>query len=212
MNKWEKIDLVRKLGLNTEENILIQSVEPDEISRLTNFVLRHKLSAVSIRTMSSDNMIKTPHYPLVKGEDVPSKIYSIIAENFSAIVATPIDPKDALLAGAVLKEDGKFYMEFARGRYTVRRVTHEGIIDISVIYDDFKETIDAPKKPNIDEWNLIEAIKAECLKIPFKKCVIELSYYNILVGYKKEHVIIWDISSNGTQESRSEIDNYYFNK
>ena len=217
MNKFEKIDLVRRLGLNTETNILIKSDNVEETSRIVDFIQENKIAEVSIRTMGatpekSRDGTKTPHYPIVNVEDVLPTVKKIVKDGFYAIIATPIDPKDALLAGAVLKTGDTYCIELVRGQYTVRRVTHEGIIDIDIMYDDRDKTQHVKKLPTQEEWPYIDEIIKEVVKVPFSSCIIELSYYRVPVGCKYENVIIWDISSSGSHGSTVELEAYYRKK
>jgi hypothetical protein len=37
--------------------------------------------------------------------------------------------------------------------------------------------------------------------VPYENCIFELSYYYIPVGWRNEHIIIWDITGDGTANS-----------
>lgn len=180
LNKFEQILLVKRLGLNTEDSVLVKSI--DDFSWLWEFVDNEP--AISLRTMHpSDNHVKTPHYPFVLKQDAERRIREVLDLGFYGIVARPIDPKDTLFAGAALIEDSfKICLELANGPCTVRRVTHEGFIDYRINYPE-----------QIPERREMREMIAELKKVPFRACVVELSYYRIPVGYKHEHVIIWGI-------------------
>lgn len=215
LNKYQEIELVRMLDLNTEENILITDRTPGETDKLKRFIDEHKLDAVSIRTVSPHGKVKTPHFPVVDRADIPYIIHDVLNMNLYAIVATPIDPKDALLAGAILKNHNKYSIELARGPCTVRRVTHDNIIDIKFEWlVGINTPLSAVLPPECVEGDffMLLAMMRECVLIPFTKCVIELSYYSVTVGYKKECVIIWGIGSDGSQESVQEIESFYHSK
>jgi len=212
LSKYQKIELVRMIGLNTEDNILIKSIHPEERDRLKQFLIEHDLKSVSVRTMSPKGETRTPHHPIVEFKDIPNIVTKVLCDGYYAIVATPIDPKDSLLAGAVMKNDNTYISEFARGPCTVRKVTHEGKIDIEFEYhhrENCKIGHTDPPIADLPEYSAILAMMSECVKIPFSKCIIELSYYNIPVGHKKERIIIWDIDSDGTTESTQSIESYY---
>ena len=183
MNKYDKILLVRQLGLNTEDNMLVKS--EDQLDEMWSFVGAEL--AISLRTMHpTDNHIKTPHYPFVLKQDIEARVREVLGSGFYGIVAHPINPEDAILAGAALIEDGKIHIELANGPCTVRRVTHDGIIDYMVIHP-------GPDPGRREIHEMIEELK----KVPYQTCVVELSYYRIPVGYKQENVIIWDINILG---------------
>lgn len=210
LTKEDKIKLVRRFGLNTETNIVIKTTEPEDLDKLETFVNYHNLSKVSIRTQAIDNSRSTPHYPIIEVKDLFHIVRELVDSGYHAIVATPIDPKDAVLAGAVLKEGSKFTLEFAIGPYTVRRVTHQGIIDINLTYDvRTKEVRIIKLYDDLYLINLIEII-SQCRKVPISECIIELSYYRIPVGHRNNNIIIWDIDSTGTEESTTEIESFYF--
>jgi len=212
LNKYQKIELVRMLGLNTEENILINSTDNDDIDRLAAFGHEHNLKQVSIRTMSTGESLETPHYPTVNGSEIWDIIEYVTSKGLVAIVATCIDPSYARLAGAIWKKDKVYSGELAIGPHTVRRVTRDGIVDISFEYFHWNDllTITVGRSSlSRPELGMVRTMIDECTKIPFSKCLIELSYYSIPVGWNKQNVIIWDIDSDGSEESTQEIEFYY---
>lgn len=210
LTKIDKILLVRRLRLNTETNIVIQSHSHSELLKLHNFIKLHDIDEVSIRTQAADGSRNTPHYPIVKAEDAFEVVTDLIIKGYYAIVATPINPKDAVLAGAVLKEGPIFTIELAIGPHTVRRVTHEGLIDITAKYDIRSKEIYNCNKINPYYIVAITEILNECKKIPLRECIAEVSYYRKEVGYLNKNVIIWDIDSSGTQESTMELESFYY--
>lgn len=200
MNKYEKIVLVNKLGLNTEENILISSLLKEDIEIINKFT--ENLNRVSIRSFSYTNSkIKSPHYPIVKKADIISTIKTLLDLEFNAIVAKPIDPEDALLAGAIGKINNIYYIELANGPCTTRKVTHDGIIDHRKVIP-----------PDVIADNRIKDMMVEVEKIPFSNFVAEVSYYKIPVGIKNEHVIIWGIEDDGSGKSINEIEDFSIRK
>lgn len=195
MNKFDQIRLVRLLGLNSEESILIKHRADCYIAHA--FLGKH--THLSLRTMDpTDPHRKTPHFPLMLKENLTEQLHDLLDQGFQCIVATPIGPEDTLYAGAVMLDGAYMTIELAKGPCTVRKVTHEGIIDIS--YDLIR--------PNFDEIASLEIreIALETQKVPFDPCVIEVSYYKQPVGIKKQNVIIWDITDAASEKTRLDME------
>ena len=215
MNKYQKIELVRLMGFNTEENILISLWEEYDQKKFNDFVTAHNISDVSIRTMiTTETRDKTtPHFPIIDINGAKEIIKRLISEHFLCIVATPIDPKNALIAGAAVKSEKKnsIVFDIACGPGTVRRVTRDGIIDIFCEYNQEHKVAMIKGNKGISKTfiEIVTAVVKEISKIPIKNCSIEFSYYSHPVGYKKENIIIWDINSDGSDESLREIEEYY---
>lgn len=185
-NKYERIQFVRDLGFNTEENILIK---PTDLSNNYRKFLNdlEKCSLRSFREEFED--FNSPAHPILTKKEAYSIIPKIRKQGYNIILAKPIDPKDCLFAGAVYKTSKNIVTEIADGPGTVRRVTRDGKIDRS--YSAY-ETDD--KKLN------------KCLA-EFKNChlenvIFEFSYYKIPVGYKKQNFIVWEITDDGSNNSR----------
>lgn len=192
LDKFQRIQFVRKLGLNTEHSILVKRVDSEE---LHEFIA--DLPAVSIRTMrSANNTAKEVHFPIVPRAKIFSRIQEVLDMGLWAIVATPIDPQYAELAGAILVEDDySLTVELARGPCTVRKVTVEGKIDYSFHYPDVSG-LSYPEREYL--FPKILRMVEEVHKIPFNHCIVEISYYSLPVGWKRENVIIWEITDDGT--------------
>jgi hypothetical protein len=192
MNKFDRIKLIRDSGLNTEDNMLMTPTT--DLNELLTFILR--LNEVSIRVFDPISASRpTPHYPLVKICDLKKTLEDIFKNGFYAIVAKPIDPKFAELAGCIWKETDVFHkkyftVELASGPYTVRRVTHDGIVDYRFKY---------PLESTSDE-RILKMIKT-IRDAPYDNCTFEMSYYSIPVGYQSDNVIVWDITGDGTKNS-----------
>ncbi len=199
MNKYDKILIIKKLGLNTEESILIKS--SNEFPFVERFI--KNLDSISLRTLHPDgDRIKSPHYPIIQKHEVIHTIIKTLFEGFWCIVATPIDPRYTCYAGCMLKENSHIHIELARGTYTVRRVTHDGFID---------EKFDYPRDEAAMQFDtrildMLEQVKL----IPFNHCIAELSYYSTHVGYKKEHVIIWNLDDDGTGIGMKQMEKFYY--
>jgi len=215
MNKYQKIELVRLMGFNTEDNILVSLWEQYDQDKFNNFVIAHNISDVSIRTMATTQTKdkKTPHFPLIDINGAKEIIPRMLNDHFICIVATPIDPKDAMIAGAAVKSEKKnsIVFDIACGPGTVRRVTHEGIIDIFCEYNQEHKVAMIKGNKGVSKTfvEIVTSTINEVAKIPIKNCSIEFSYYNHPVGYKKENIIIWDIDGDGSSESIEEIEDTY---
>jgi hypothetical protein len=164
------------------------------IHDLLTFILT--LNEVSVRAFDPQNEERpTPHYPVVKIADLKNTLYSLFDEGFYAIVAKPIDPQFAELAGCIWKNEDmmrhkSFIIELATGPCTVRKVTHEGIVDYREYY---------PANTSIDH-RVLDMIKV-IRDVPYKNCVFEMSYYSTKVGYQSDNVIVWDITGEDVPKS-----------
>jgi len=187
MNKYERIKLIRDLGINTEDNILFTPYI--DVNDLMTFILNMNEVSVRVFDPKKDNR-KTPHYPIVKITELRKTLTEIFSQGFYAIVAKPIDPKDCLLAGTIWKQSLSGWIELAIGPCTVRRVTHDCVVDYRYNY---------PKDIILDDR--IKEMLATVKGIRYENCIFELSYYSIPVGWKNEHIIVWDITGDGTANS-----------
>jgi hypothetical protein len=187
MNKFDRIQLIKSLDLNTEDSVLVTPA-----TSITSY--EHVIAGedrVSVRTLSTNpNKVNTPHYPIINISDLNKTLHEIFSRGFYAIVAKPIDPKDCLLAGTIWKQKLSGWIELADGPCTVRRVTHESMVDYRYNYPN-----DIIPDRRIRE--MLSIVKA----VPYENCIFELSYYSIPVGWKNEHIIIWDITGDGTPNS-----------
>jgi hypothetical protein len=185
MNKYDRIQLVRSLDLNTEDSILATPSSHNYSTFVSG------LTQVSVRVFSPlSTVVKTPHYPIIDISELDKALTEIFSRGFYAIIAKPIDPKDCLLAGTIWKHKLSGWIELAKGPCTVRRVTHESVVDYRYNYPN-----DIIPDRRINE--MLSTVKA----VPYENCIFELSYYYIPVGWKNEHIIIWDITGDGTANS-----------
>ena len=184
-NKFERIQFVRDLDFNTEENILINPEDSDD----KHLKFLKNLDECSIRTFNELDGQSCPAYPIVKKEEAIKLIKSLKQKKYNIILATPINPADCLFAGAVMKSGDKIITEIANGPGTVRRVTHEGKIDKRYF------------NINTDNEKLNECLK-EINDCYLDNIIFEFSYYNHPIGYKKQNFIVWEITDDGTNNSR----------
>lgn len=202
MNKFKRIQLVRTLGLNTEESVLVSNDKDWELHR--GFL--QSSSVFSVRTFKSEQLLgNEPHYPVISREELADRYISLLHSGFKLIIAKCIDPADAQMAGGMLYEGSAFHVEVALGPGTVRRVTREGRIDLTV------KAI--PGKPSgnrlIDEavkeaWRGLRTLHANIPELDLKGLLYEFSVYGKPVGSKHEKVIFWELVGSPAQESEME--------
>jgi len=184
MNKYEKIELVRTYGLNTEENILIRP--SDNLVRMSQFLDGY--NKCSVRTFRGDDVV-TPHFPILRVIDAYIEVSRLIEKNYNVIVATPIDPKDCEFAGCAWLKENEMIIELAYGPGTVRRVTHQNIIDKRYHINFFNKSL-------TDDLRVNKAIK-QFKETGLANVIFEFSYYNKPIGYKKNNLICWEITDDG---------------
>lgn len=194
MNKFDRIQYIQRLGFNTENSIQLKSTNDDAMKMFEWFT--KSLTQISLRCYNpKDEKASVPHFPIINVHDAPDKIKLITSNGLVAIVATPIDPKYAIYAGTIWKEDVTITIELAKGPCTVRKVTHDGIIDISIILHNLQSDADKIKDTRVAEM-IVEA-----MAFPHKHCILEMSYYSIPIGTKNKNIIIWDVTGDGTPQS-----------
>ena len=187
LNKWERIQLVKQLGLNTENSILICGA----ITKLQQQFME-KYGYYSIRTFTLNENCFHPHLPVVSRENLEFELEKLLSANFSCIVAEGIDPQFCELAGCGYKKGRSVTLEIAFGAGTVRRVTHSHEINLTVqtgVFDALP-----------GDYRLVQAIqKMRAAKID--NCIFEFSYYGIPAGHKHENLIFWEITGADSKGS-----------
>ena len=203
MDKFQGIELLKVLGLNTEESILIRSNE--DWNQHADFLRR--LPRYSVRTYRSEGYGHAdPHFPIISREELHENHIKLLEEGLSLIVATPIDPADAELAGCLLYDAGGILAEVALGPGTVRRVTQENKIDLRIKWTHMSDSM-------IDDHRIeaamqkarsaIRALQELCPKMRVDWLVFEFSWYNQKVGQRKQELIFWELA--GSREMEAEI-------
>jgi hypothetical protein len=188
-NKYERIQYVRELGFNTEENILVRPTDNSSIYK--DFIKKYK--RISLRTFNDLDNLVTPHFPILTLDEALIKIPELQHKNIYCIVATPIDPKDCKFCGAAMKTGLQLFVDIADGPGTVRRVTHDGKIDRRYVLE--KEGLKLT-----DDLELNKCLKQFKICL-LEECIFEFSWYNHLVGYKKENLIVWEVTDCGNRKS-----------
>jgi hypothetical protein len=200
MNKYERIAVVKSFDLNAEDSVLCK--DEAEVSAALS-----KWPKTSVRTMAKHDgndtgyYGPTPHIPVLQRENALHECNKLLAQGWWLIISECIDPKDALMAGAVHVMPRSVIAEMALGQVTTRTVTHgckidaQAIIPTSVFRDPMQLAKALEGKPMI--WAIMASLQA----IPSEHFIAECSYYKIPVGCKKEHVIIWELQDDGTHKS-----------
>lgn len=200
MNKFDRIRLLRALQLNTEENVLIAS--RDDWESHQEFL--GQFSEYSVRTFREIGpKFGSLHYPII-AKDRLTAIYSgLLAQGLKLIVASPIDPDDAELAGCLLYDADSVVSEIALGPGTVRRVTHEGKIDARTRSARSGHlTGDVRVDKAISKVrSTIEIISDWFPELDLDGLLFEFSWYSIPVGWLHEKLIFWDISGHSRHEA-----------
>lgn len=203
MNKFDRIRLLRHLGLNTEDSVLIES--PSDAERAGAFLSEH--DSVSVRTFRPGNGRRgEPHFPIVSHAEFESQCLPLLREGYSLIVARPIDPANALVAGCIIRRNEDYLLELAFGSGTVRRVTHEGKIDQRL-------SLSGPEDPQATPLHssaLRELATAERRwrqRILLLDVLYEFSVYRHPVGWKNQPTIFWEIE--GLDAKDAELEAFY---
>jgi hypothetical protein len=191
---------VKSLGLNSEDSVLCK-----DLAETTAAI--EKWPKTSVRTMAPQDgndsgfYGATPHIPALGQEDALMECSGLLMRGWWLIISECIDPKDALMAGAVRVLDNTVVSEMCYGPVTTRAVTHDGRIDERVAIS--AAAFRSPRmladalagKPKL--WSIM----AQLAQIPSNHFVAECSYYSIPVGCKKENAIIWELQDDGTHKS-----------
>lgn len=186
-NKFDRIQFLRELGLNTQVSVVIHNV--DDLKRHREFL--EKSPRYSIRSFWKMKSIFYPDFkPIVPREWIDENAPTLLSKGLNLIIAEPIDPNDAVLAGCIVRHGSITVIEIANGPVTVRRVTHEGYVDERYLcYGHLPYTSNLTI--NLALSNLREA---ELLsEIAFEASNFEFSYYPYGVGWLSKPLIFWEV-------------------
>ena len=191
MTKFERIRLVRELGLNTQNDILVRSEE--EWRRYLPWL--DQFDGYTVRTFHHDQSRTdtAPCFEIIGKAEFEKHWRELLRDGWNLIIAEPIDPKEAEIAGAILRDQDWTDVEIVRGASpAVRQVTHEGRVD---------ERFRVWGDELTNNWMIDEALakirEVECRfgwLEALKKVIYEFSYYRPKVGYKKDNLIFWEIT------------------
>lgn len=191
LNKFERIRLVRALGLNTQDDILVTSER--DWQRQQAWLSKYGRFTVRTYQEATERSGTEPYFAVIDRHEFEPYRKKFLAEGWKLIIAEPIDPVDALLAGTILRDGNATEIDIVRGSGSVtRQVTHDGRIDAHVVVRNGELTGDPLLDEALDEirkterrWPQLDALR---------NVIYEFSYYNVEVGYKREHAIFWEIT------------------
>jgi len=187
INKWQRIQLVRELGLNTEESILIA---PGKAMSKTDIAFIASDGEYSLRTFdSSDNGVH-PHYPVISQERLLEELPLLRCRGYSCIVAKCINPKDAEFAACAYKRGRSFTIEICDGPVTVRAITHDHNITRTISTGLLQGT-------NCGDRRIDEAIRV-MRGTKLDEVIFEFSWYAKQVGWMPANLIFWE--ATGAEE------------
>jgi hypothetical protein len=189
LNKFERIRLVRYLGLNTEDSVLVASRA--DLAKHTPFL--SKCDRFSVRTFRPGlDAPYEPHFPIVSEAEFESDCVPLLERGYNLIVANGIDPVDALLAGCIWARRDDYLVEAALGPGTVRRVTHGGQIDLSLKLAGARPR-SAPAEISEALGVLAETEDSWATQVVLRNVLYEFSVYRAPVGWAEQRVIFWEI-------------------
>ncbi len=206
-NKYERIRIVRSLGLNTENSILVTSkddLDSEFIRSRDSFSVRtfnHKCT-----TVAEEYASKSVHLATCSKEELFAKADELFVQDLHLIVADKIDPADCEFRGACMKDDKCFTIDIAVGPGTVRDVTNKHIIDYGFTNIPFAvRWINFINSSNADAELLKKLYKCieQFRKVSLHNIIFEFSWYKIPVGINHENFICWEITTNGIYDRRT---------
>lgn len=204
MDKFQRIQLLKVLGLNTEESILIRSNE--DWKKHSDFLW--KFSRYSVRTFRSEGYGHAdPFFPIINREELHESYTKLLDEGLSLIVATPIDPADAELAGCLLYDADSVLAEVALGPGTVRRVTQENKIDLRVRCKEGDQNVacDYRIKGAMEKARqAVRRLQARYRIFGVEWLVFEFSWYRKTVGLQNQNLIFWELAGSPRTEAEFE--------
>ena len=182
--KFERIQLLRKAGLNVPEQIIVNNL--DHWRELMRHFHSKDIIRISIRTWRQ-NEWNTPHYPNVLLTWASERVNQLLAEKYVVSVTPGIDPNYTCVCGTVLKKtNGDYLFEIAHGPGTVRRIMVDGEIDLHL--------------ENPYESEILETIMFRLFSLP-DDTIYEWSWYHIRIGYKKQNLIFWEALPFGEEKT-----------
>ncbi len=190
LTKFERIRLLRQLGLNTQDDILVRSVE--DWTRQQNWLQR--FDSYTVRTFRPGPVLgREPYFAVISRSEFEAHWRDLLGQGWALVIAAGVDPKDALLAGTILRQNEVTEVDIVRGSGSVvRQVTHDGQIDSHFTIQEEGLT----GNPLIDEaLGKVRETERRWVRIDaLRRVVYEFSYYRTKVGYKGEDVIFWEIT------------------
>lgn len=193
-NKANAIITLKANGFNTPVFNIINKFTP--IEEWKNWM--EGKEPIHIRTSDISDTFNLPFYHSLSTKESYPKIIDLLNQDYTVIIGGYIMPSDTISAGTVyLVTNGNDIVakiDLARGSVTTRKVTHEGIIDLST---NIKiSSINGISVPSSIE-NIANNIVYDLGKIPklhrFINHLFEVSYCNRPMGTLVKEPIYWDV-------------------
>ncbi len=190
LTKFERIRLVRRLGLNTQNDILVTC----DVAWQRNLEWLKQFDRYTVRSFREGPLVGVePYFAIIGATDFEKHRRPLLADGWQLIIAEGIDPKDAFLAGTILREGEVTEVDIVRGSGSVtRQVTHDGQIDDHFVVNGEDFTGDKFVDEAISKIRELERCRQHLSFL--KKVIYEFSYYQPKVGYKRENAIFWEIT------------------
>jgi len=205
LNKLNRIAWLASLDFNTPIYFIIYSKDDLQIlDKFESWSIRSfcgKKTQIEKQIIISDLKAKynieqeyfPPHLAITDKYTAKQFCNDLLDYHITPICCKSIDPKDAIFAGAALKNnDEVITLEIAIGSVMVRKVTRFGQIDFRYKFYPGQEMPWQFTGNTLVDWGIKEVLCDLNYLLP-KGFVVELSYYKKFVGIKKRPQIYWDI-------------------
>jgi len=190
-DKYEKIQLPRRFGINAENSVLVKNMR--ELKRHAFVKDRDSFSVRTYYHSSVSKFKKAPHLVTTGKKRLFKRAPRLFRDGLWLIVADKVDAKDCEFRGTIwINENDEATVEIATGPGTVRTVTNDGVIDERYLL------ITGQYSPNI---KLNECV-SKCRSTELRNVIFEFSYYGVPVGWKNERFICWEITDDGSHKCR----------
>ena len=217
MGSRKAIEKLKELDLNCPEYLFLENyhdinkLEPGAEYSIRSIpkkdfpaFAKHSIMKILSKNFSYVEPHWPPHAYYILGNEAKGFCSILLALGIQPMVCKLIDPDDAVFAGAAIREENSIIIEIAIGPVMVRKVTRDGEVDFSFSYHiNEVDTIEEKLKtlPNEVKEGLLNIAKEIAEKLP-ENHIIELSYYRIPIGWKRQKQIYWDIydASNALEE------------
>lgn len=189
MDKFERLEFLRKNGFNTPDCILIR---PNE--EITDSIVKYLFSfkELQMRVFKSDEEGGNPIFQKVTAEECIEKIKNFQSQGFSCIPGPYIPIGDKYFSGACWKRnDGEPIIVEVSNATTPRKVTRDNIVEKRFI----------SSEPNTENEHINRVIKL-AKEFPISNVVLEFTCSRNPVGWNKENVMFWEIIDDGLTEQR----------
>lgn len=183
LNKWEKMERLKRMGLNSPDAILLTSPE-DLIPE--GWLSPGKLSIRSFTP--KEYSWNDPFFPNIDSSEVLEKVAGLLRTNHHVILQRGVNPKDTVCCGTVeIHEEGypikrHYHFEVLNGPGTVRDVMRNNAADQHVVL-----------VAGDSQYTCLNAVIAKLRTRGSDQEMFEFSVYPYGVGRLDEKVIFWEV-------------------